>query len=156
MSVRRSTPRRALDSRVLLTALLVACDAGPGQIVARVTSPDGRADALVVRERDCGATCDTAHGIYLVRRGEPLPEDGDHAQLFLNGADGLQVRWRDAHMLLVEYRRAVVHRFRNRWYLNVRPSEPNGRFDLVEVRLAPTDSISFAPVVEVPTSAPAS
>jgi hypothetical protein len=146
MSLPRTARVRALACRVALGALLAGCDSGPGQIIARVPSPDGRADALLVREEDCGATCDTAHGVYLVARGGALPEGLERAQLFLNDAKGVRVRWRDPHMLLVEYDRAVVHGFRNRWYLDVRPSEPGERFHLVEVRLAPTDSVSFPPV----------
>ncbi len=137
---------RVLAYRVTLGALLAGCDSGPGRVVARIPSPDGRSDALVVRERGCGATCDIAHGVYLVAHGQPLPDDADQAQLLLNDAEGLRVRWRDPHMLLVEYRRAVVYRFGNRWYRDVRPSEPGERFYLVEVRLAPADSVSFPPI----------
>jgi len=75
--------------------------------VLRVTSPDGKIDAIVF-ETDCGATCSFGYEIRLAPRGS---RNGDEVAT-LEGAIrseqawGVNLRWLDAERLSVEYLRA--------------------------------------------------
>lgn len=87
---------------IALSFLLVACT--KHSQVARVTSPDGRLDALVF-ESDCGAICDVVDEVWVVptgsRHGKEVAWFDDAVRS--ERAWGVNVKWDSAHRLVIEY-----------------------------------------------------
>ncbi|HKB47700.1 MAG TPA: hypothetical protein VKC57_08390, partial [Ktedonobacterales bacterium] len=77
--------------------------------VARVGSPSGRIDAVLI-ESNGGATTPFVYFVYLVPKGAPAPERGEVARLIAatrnDQAWGVNLRWNGSGQLLVEYRDA--------------------------------------------------
>jgi hypothetical protein len=75
--------------------------------VLRVTSPDGRVDAIAF-ETDCGATCSFGYEIRVAPRGSRKGEE----VASLDGATrngqawGVNLKWSDVDKLSIEYLRA--------------------------------------------------
>ena len=72
--------------------------------VARITSPDGRLDALVF-ESDCGAVCDVVDEVWVVPKGS---RHGDEVAWFDDAirsehAWGVNAKWDTANHLVIEY-----------------------------------------------------
>ena len=88
-----------------LSLIMFGC--GSRNEVRRVTSPDGRTDAIVI-ETNCGAACDFG---YEVRLGPKDAADGEEVA-YLYGAtrseysSGVNLKWVDADRLSIEYLRA--------------------------------------------------
>ena len=79
--------------------------------VARVSSPDGRVDAIVI-ESNGGATTDFAYDVQLVVQGG---HGGEHVAWFYGAvrsdhAYGVNVRWVNDGELSIEYLRATEGR----------------------------------------------
>jgi hypothetical protein len=86
---------------------LLMCGCLSRDEVVRVTSPDGRIDAIVF-ETDCGATCSFGYEIRLAPKGR---RDGEEvatldSALRSEQAYGVNLKWLDADKLSVEYLRA--------------------------------------------------
>lgn len=121
----------------IVTATLVMC-ACRGELSerARVTSPDGKLQAIVA-ERSSGATVATPVELYVVPSngtlsGEPLLV-GDR---FAN----LRPVWKGPNFLEVQYDKGRVFKFTNFW----QPSNPEQFQFVVEIRLKPsTDSFAL-------------
>lgn len=91
-----------------LGLLLIMCGGcGSRDEVMRVTSPDGRIDAIVI-ETNCGAPCDFGYEVRLGPKDVPVGEE----VAFLYGATrseyaaGVNLRWSSANNLAIEYLRA--------------------------------------------------
>jgi len=75
--------------------------------VRRVTSPDGRVDAILL-ESDCGAPCDPLYGVNLAPKGI----DGGEKVAWLDAALvnkqtwGANLKWLGSDRLSIEYLRA--------------------------------------------------
>lgn len=82
---------------------------------ARVTSPDGQVDALVV-QRDCGATTAYVYAVVLVPKGITDPDWNLHSFLADKVDQDIQVRWLSDRELRIEYAHANIHHFSNFWY----------------------------------------
>ena len=74
--------------------------------VARVASPSGQAEAVLI-ERNGGATTSFGYQVYLVRRGQQFQKGQQVATLYgafrNDNAYGVNLRWRDEQTLALEF-----------------------------------------------------
>lgn len=126
---------RALS--LLTVALLFASCSNEGTqtIVARVPSPDGVAEAYVVRYSG-PATVPFSDVVYVVARGAPLPSP-DRANFVAKSAKGLSVGWSGQRVLDISYDSARVTHFSNF------DDHLRGGSYVVELRLRPEGEHSF-------------
>ncbi|HET7258627.1 MAG TPA: hypothetical protein VFI75_02835 [Candidatus Acidoferrum sp.] len=106
----------------------------------RVTSPDGRFDAVIVSESWGGAAGGFEFYLHIIPRGKPAPIGGDHALLQAYKLDCERLAWNKAHLLEVHYCYAGIESYRNLWALDeIEDVGPTGERDYyVEVRLFPS------------------
>lgn len=97
-----------------LMSILAGCGrtSTDGKEIARVTSPDGRVDAIVIEVRT-GATVPTPTELYISPKGaKPILDDlvlrGDHFE-------NVSVRWESDKLLELSYSAARIYRFSNFW-----------------------------------------
>ncbi|HEX7050963.1 MAG TPA: hypothetical protein VF188_12215 [Longimicrobiales bacterium] len=110
--------------------------------VARVRSPDGVVDAVLIRS-DAGATTSYVYRVFLAPQGEEVPP-GDVDQRLFTGdqVEGLDLHWRSPHFLEIRYRQARIDHFANFGQVKV---GQNGRY-VAEIRLiALAESWSLPP-----------
>jgi hypothetical protein len=90
-----------------LAIVLTACGFVSRDEVARVGSPDGRVDAVLV-ETNGGATTAFGYEIHIVERGKSYGEAAAtlHGAVRNENAYGANLRWLTDSDLLVEYQRA--------------------------------------------------
>ncbi len=104
---------RMLSVEFLVVALLGACFLTSEDEVARVTSPSGRLDAVLV-ETNGGATTAFGYYAYLVPRGKDNRRGILVADLYdagrSNQAAGANLRWGAPSQLLIEYLTAKQER----------------------------------------------
>jgi hypothetical protein len=98
--------RHATGLAVFAFALLT-CACSSHDEVLRITSPDGKVDAIVF-EDNCGAPCSFMYEVRLARKGS---NHGDtvawlDAATRNNSAGGLNLKWSDSQNLSVEYLQA--------------------------------------------------
>ncbi len=107
--------------------------------IARVTSPDGVVDAVMIRD-NCGAPCSYGYSVFVVSRGKAAPKD--LTQNVFSGDDmtGGKITWRKAHVLDVLYDRARIYGFRNISY-PLGASQKNWNYK-VEIRLRPSSELA--------------
>ena len=108
--------------------------------IARVTSPDGAVDAVMIRD-NCGAPCSFGYSVFIVPRGTRPPRN--FAQVVFSADDMTDEKlvWKQPHLLDIAYSQALIHTFRN-------VSHPFGEFGAkeqnwhyrVEIQLAPSSS----------------
>jgi hypothetical protein len=96
-----------LAAGLVLALLLLASGCGSIDEVARVTSPDGRVDA-VLTESDCGAPCSLGYEVRLELKGhhdvvKVASLDGATRN---ENAWGVNLKWVDDDNLSIEYLRA--------------------------------------------------
>lgn len=90
--------------------ILTACNPAERDEVARVASPDGALDGVVV-ETNSGATASFGYEVHIVRHGAATDENDEKA--FLYGARrnehayGVNLRWLSPRALQVEYESAI-------------------------------------------------
>jgi hypothetical protein len=111
-----------------------------GDEEARVTSPDGRLDAVLLREDGGGAPGGWEWYLYIVAKGSPVDER--NAQPILNAGTLTEekVVWTQAHLVEFHYDIADFNQFRNLWgsdEIHNFGNAGDGEY-FVEVRLAPT------------------
>jgi hypothetical protein len=100
---------------------MVACERGPsikasGTVEeARVTSPDGQWDALMIREPQGGALGGTWWNVFIVPRAKGAPREDSHVIFQSPTITGQRLVWKQAHLLEVHYDVAHVVQFRNLW-----------------------------------------
>lgn len=92
-----------------LAIVLTACGFVSRDEVARVGSPDGRVDAVLVETND-GATTAFGYEIHIVERGKSYGEAAAtlHGAVRNENAYGANLRWLTDSDLLVEYQRALA------------------------------------------------
>jgi hypothetical protein len=104
--------------------------------VARVTSPDGAVDAVMVRT-NCGAACSFGYHVYVVSKGYGAPSDDAKSVFFADDMTDEKLVWLQPHLLEIVYGKALIYRFSNFCY----PSEKLGEADRdypIEIRLSPS------------------
>ena len=113
-----------------LLLFLDACDLVEKTEVARIVSPDGRVEAVLVKV-EAGATVATSFKVYIVPKGgkasHPNPDFlADHVE-------GLDLKWQAPRLLVIRYDKARIFRFSNFWHSR---EVDDFRYE-VEIRLAP-------------------
>jgi len=124
---------------------LAACDVAPetkmagGTEQVRVTSPNGKLDAVLIREDGGGAAGGWEWYVYIVAKGSPGVAKNAHP-IFNAGTltDGT-LSWSKEHLLEIHYNVAYINQFRNLWGLSeIQNVGTAGERDyLVEIRLVP-------------------
>jgi hypothetical protein len=112
----------------------------------RVTSPDGRLDAVLVRDPygpAAGGGVDW--DVYIVTKGSPIRMKTAHELFRADPLTGGHLVWKENHLLEIHYDIAQIHEFRNLWGLHeVENVGSQGEHDyLVEIRLVPSSDFSF-------------
>jgi hypothetical protein len=80
----------------------------------RVTSPDNRVDAVLLRI-NCGATTDYSYKIYIVPKASSTKKTNP---IFVaDKLDGELVKWSSTKNLLINYRQARIFNFTNFWHV---------------------------------------
>jgi hypothetical protein len=126
----------------LLFTTLSGCGVAPssgrvsGDEQARVTSPDGLFDAVLLREDGWGAGGGWEWYVYIAAKGKPAEEGSEHLIFDAGTLTGGKLVWRQPHLLEIQYNIAYINQFKN---LAVRKQNVGGveQDYLVEIRLAP-------------------
>jgi hypothetical protein len=111
--------------------------------IARVTSPDGVLDAVVIRD-NCGVPCPYGYSVFLVPKGERAPEDLQRAIFRADSMVDEKLAWNPGHILEIAYSKAEIYAFRNMAYPlgDFGRKEKNWEYR-VEVRLVPPPGSSL-------------
>lgn len=115
----------------------------------RVTSPDGKLDAVLVRYPygpAAGGGVDS--NVYIVRKDALVSSEPGREVLTADPMTGGQLVWKRDHLLEVHYDLAYIHGFRNVWGLHeVENVGSVGERDFeIEIRLVPaSDSSALSP-----------
>jgi hypothetical protein len=104
----------------------------------RVTSPDWRHDAVVVRRQPALSFLRASTEVYVVPRGSKIAR-GAQPVMLASKAEGVQSVWRDDRLLEIRYSQARVERFTAVWPSSTKQAPS------VEIRLTPSGSQLFAP-----------
>jgi hypothetical protein len=127
----------------IICCLLAAC-ARPSQNdwieEGRVTSPDGRFDAVVTREASPGGVLGGLYwNVFVVPKSDAAPKEDKHSLLTASVLRGEKLVWEQNHLLEVHYDIAEIEGFRNIWgsYEVQDRGWRKGDY-LVEVRLMPS------------------
>lgn len=108
---------------------------------ARVTSPAGAWDAVLIREDGGGAGGGWEYYVYIVQKGNPV--NTDESPVFNAGTltDGA-LTWSRPNLLDIRYRIADINQFTNYWDSSRLRSNREERDDdfKVEIRLVPSSS----------------
>lgn len=79
---------------------------------SRITSSDGRIDAVMVKT-NCGATTGYSYNIFIVPKGKQ-PSDNDSV-FSSDKTEDLNISWASSSELLITYREARIFQFTNFW-----------------------------------------
>jgi hypothetical protein len=104
---------------------------------ARVTSPNGLFDAVLLREDGGGAAGGWEWYMYIAEKGKPVEQGSTHLIFNAGTLIGAKLVWKQAHLLEIQYNIADINQFRNLWVGHQRAGDA-GQDYLVEIRLAPT------------------
>jgi hypothetical protein len=120
-----------------VTKSFMTARTGDGTEAERVTSPDGKLDAVLVEDNAGGALGGIFWYVYVVPKGKAAPRDATR-RLFL--ADELTkgvIVWSKPHLIEIHYDKASIIQFRN-----VSTASENGH-EYVELRLVPSSEYSL-------------
>ena len=139
--------------RLLLVALFVAasicvlagCKETPrntilqGTEAVRVTSPNGRLDAILIREDGGGAAGGWEWYVYIVAKGESVDEKNAHPVFNAGTLRGEKLVWAEEHLLEIQDDIAYINQFRNIWGSSEIHGDnaADGEY-LIEIRLVPS------------------
>lgn len=151
MTIRKRSERAVLVALCAVVFFLIGCgESGQapktklfsGSEQARVTSPNGQLDAILMRDDGGGASGGWEWYVYIVAKGSPIDESKAHAVFNAGTLTGEQLVWVREHLLEIRYEIAYINQFRNIWGSSeIRSAgNTNEREYLVEIRLAPSHS----------------
>ena len=132
------------------TSVLPGCDqqaytTGEGTELARVTSPNGQLDAVLMRYICGGAVGGGVDSnVYIVRKGASVVPKRGSEILRADPMSGGALAWKRDHLLQVQYDIAYIQAFRNVWGLHeVENVGATGERDFeVEIQLSPKSDAS--------------
>jgi hypothetical protein len=107
---------------------------------SRITSPDGKLDAVFLQSFYGGALGGGVESdVYIVRKGVPVKMDSARRILQAEPFTGATLVWKQDHLLQIQYDIAHIEQFRNLWGLwEIENVGSAGEHDFeVEIRLAP-------------------
>jgi hypothetical protein len=107
---------------------------------ARVTSPNGLLDAVMIREDGGGALGGFEWYAYIVAKGNAVDARKSHEIFHAGTLMGEKFVWSQPHLLEIHYDMANIEQFRNLWGLyEIQNVGSEGQRDyLVEIRLVPS------------------
>jgi hypothetical protein len=110
----RTIANTVLAALALLLIGLSGCDQSV-QETMRVTSPDGKVDAIVTVSNSgaFGATTSEGYQVHVTARGAE-PEEADE-QFRADHVRALRVYWKANRFLVIEYAEARIFQFSNFW-----------------------------------------
>ncbi len=146
---RKTKPGKAVMTIcvIFVLCLLAACEdgtrktAGGGDRVeeARVTSPDGRFDAVMTREAVGGVLGGVYWNVFKVPKNAPAPKDDTNTILYAAVLRGESLVCTQNHLLEIHYNLAHIEQFRNLWGSNEVQGRGWRKGDYsAEVRLVPS------------------
>jgi hypothetical protein len=107
---------------------------------ARVSSPDGRFDAVLTRESTAGGALGSLiWNVFIVPKGDAAPSDEKYSLFSASVLRGQKLAWKQNHLLEVHFDIAEIQEFRNIWGTNESENRGWRKGDyLAEVRLVPS------------------
>jgi hypothetical protein len=132
------------------TSVFAGCDEqaytkGEGTELARVTSPNGQLDAVLMQYIYGGAVGGGVDSnVYIVRKGDPVVPKPRSEILRADPMSGGALVWKRNHLLQVQYDIAYIQAFRNLWGLyEIENVGPTGERNFeVEIQLLPKSDAS--------------
>jgi len=113
-----------------------------GSEEARVTSPNGQLDAVLIRDDGGGAAGGWEWYVYIVAKGSGVDESKAHPVFNAGTLTGEKLVWGQEHLLEIQYDIAYINQFKNIWGSSeIHDAGSLGEREyLVEIRLAPSHS----------------
>jgi hypothetical protein len=105
--------------------------------VARVPSPDGTVDALMVGS-SCGPLCSDTYLVTVVPKGGKVPTDVERYAFSANDMVDAQLHWKQPHLLEIGDKKALINDFRNVSYPFAKFGDQSSWRYKVDLRLAPS------------------
>lgn len=134
ISRRVSTRVGVLLIGICAVLLCLSCELPHSVELERIASPDGRVEAVFIRNADYGgATTGYTYSLYIVKKGD-APET-DHPSLAVDNIEDFDVEWREEKILEISYKYARIWNFTNWWCSR----DINDCRYVVELRLNPRD-----------------
>jgi len=103
----------------------------------RVTSPDGRLDAVLIEDSSGGALGGVFWCLYVVPKDKAVPSDTTKQVFFADELTKVSVVWGNAHLIEIHYDKASIMHFRN---ISTREET---ELEYVELRLVPASEYSL-------------
>jgi hypothetical protein len=107
--------------------------------VARVASPDGTVDAVIVGS-GCGPLCSDTYQVTVVPKGAKAPTSVEQYAFSADDMVDAELRWKQPHLLEIEYKKARINDFRNVAYPFAKFGDQESWKYRVELRLAPSSA----------------
>ena len=133
-------------SLICLLSASIGCESGDkstskvflGSEQARVTSPNGQLDGVIIREDGGGAAGGWEWYVYIVGRGNVVNEGKLHPVFNAGSLTGEKLVWHQDHLLEIQYNIDDINQFHNLWasYEAGTNRDSQSRY-YVEIRLAP-------------------
>jgi hypothetical protein len=113
-----------------------------GSEEARLTSPNGQLDAVIIREDGGGAAGGWEWYVYIVAKGSGVDESKAHPVFNAGTLTGAKLVWDQEHLLEIHYDVAYINQFTNIWGSSeIHDAGISGQSEyLVEIRLTPSHS----------------
>jgi hypothetical protein len=121
----------------LVTRAFMAARSGDGTEAMRVTSPDGKLDAVLVEDNVGGALGGIFWYVYVVPKGKVAPSDATKRLFFADELTKGAIVWNKPHLIEIHYDKASIMQFRN-----ISTTSENG-LEYVEMRLVPAAEYSL-------------
>jgi hypothetical protein len=83
--------------------------------VSRVTSPDGKLDAVYVQS-NAGAMASADLLVYIVPKGHETPKEKDQAVFHGKHTYDLEISWKADQELLIQYNKSDIRHFQSYFY----------------------------------------
>ena len=127
----------AVIAHHLMTKTFTEATKAHGTETMRITSPDGKLDALLVEDTSGGAISGVFWYVYVVPKGSAVPEDATKRLFFADELSKGAIAWSKPRLVEIHYDKASIMQFRN-----ISTASENG-LEYVELRLVPASEYSL-------------